>query len=381
MVSLSIRPGSLKKCETIRSEVRAFLAEVLRERTPLQRAESWMGYDVTFSRLLGERGWIGMTWPREYGGGGFSDLERYTVIEELLAAGAPVAAHWFADRQSGPLLLRYGSEEQRRQLLPKIARGELFFCIGLSEPGSGSDLASVRTRAERSDAGWCINGQKVWTTNAHRSHYMVALVRTGAAEGGKEALSQFLIDIATPGITVRPVRSMDGEHHFNEVFFENVRLPFESLIGREGQGWEQVTAELSLERSGPERYLSSIQLVVEMLNAADAANALHTAKLGRMVAEMATLRQMSIGVAGLLAAKKDASLGAVLVKDGGANMEQDVPEIAHALFGGEVREGHDDLEGVMAATVLAAPSFSLRGGTREILRGIIARVWVCDDLS
>src|SRR5881392_4063357 len=143
----------------LREEVRDFLRAELGDRAPVRRAHSWGGFDREFSRKVGARGWIGMTWPKTYGGHERSFLERYVVMEEMLAAGAPVSAHWIADRQSGPLLLRFGTEEQRQTLLPRIARGECFFCIGMSEPGSGSDLASVRTRGHKVDGGWRVSGQ------------------------------------------------------------------------------------------------------------------------------------------------------------------------------------------------------------------------------
>lgn len=168
------------------------------------------------------------------------------VVEELLSAGAPVAAHWIADRQSAPLILHYGTDAQRDFYLPRICRGELFFCIGMSEPGSGSDLASVRTRAERTGSGWRVNGQKIWTTNAVHSDYMIALVRTsGSADDRHAGLSQLIIDLKTPGVTVRPIVDLAGDAHFAEVFFENVDLSEDALVGGEGEGWKQVTAELA----------------------------------------------------------------------------------------------------------------------------------------
>ena len=144
--------------DALREEVRTFLASELAGRTPLARADSWNGFDRDFSRKMGTKGWLGMTWPKRYGGHERSAFERYVVIEETLAAGAPVAAHWIGDRQSGPLLLKFGTEEQRATVLPRIAAGEAVFCIGMSEPGSGSDLAAVRTRAVASDEGWVVNG-------------------------------------------------------------------------------------------------------------------------------------------------------------------------------------------------------------------------------
>lgn len=375
MQELTIKPCTLDAgCEALRQEVRAFLADALAEMMPRQKAENWSGFDAGFSRKLGQRGWLGMTWPQQYGGHERSMLERYVVIEELLAAGAPVGAHWIGDRQSGPLLLRYGSEQMKQKMLPKMARGEIFLCIGMSEPDTGSDLASIRSRADRTKDGWVVNGTKLWTTIAHRAQYMIALLRTDPAGENRHAgLSQFLIDLSTPGIEIRPIRNLMGEAHFNEVVFENVVIPADSLIGRQGDGWKQVTAELGFERSGPERYLSSIQLMIEMLDSAARDNPRHTVALGRLVAEFATLRQMSLGVAGMLARGENPALLASIVKDQGALLEQKIPEIAHDLFGVDLGLRDSSLAEVMAYVVQAAPSFSLRGGTREILRGIIAK--------
>jgi alkylation response protein AidB-like acyl-CoA dehydrogenase len=231
----------------LREEVRAFLAVELAGMTPLQKARSWMGFDAGFSRKLGARGWIGMVWPKKYGGHERTALERYVVLEELLAAGAPVGAHWIADRQSGPLLLRFGTEQQRMKFLPAVARGEHYFCIGLSESGAGSDLAAVRTRARKVDGGWRVQGTKLWTSFADRAHAMIALVRTGSNTENRHAgLSQLLIDMRSPGVTVRPIVDMLGESHFNEVFLDDVFVPDDMLIGREGEGWQHGTAELSL---------------------------------------------------------------------------------------------------------------------------------------
>ena len=378
MHGLSIDPGALPpECEALRAEVRAFLAEAMLDVPPAQRNRSWSGASPEFSRQMGERGWIGMTWPRRFGGHERTALERYVVLEEMLAAGAPVGAHWVADRQSGPLLMRYAPDTLAPRIVPLIARGEAFFCIGMSEPDSGSDLAAIRTRAERRADGWAINGRKVWTSGAHRTHFMIALVRSSERSANRhEGLSQFLVDMKTPGLTVRPIVNQLGEHDFNEVTFDDVRVPHENLIGGEGDGWQQVVAELAFERSGPERYLSSTQLLLEMLDAADAGDARHAVTIGRVVAHYGTLRQMSLGVAGMLSRGDDvtqsAALAAALVKDQGALVEQAMPDIAHDLFGDTVEPGSTLAQSMRYAT-LAVPSFSLRGGTREILRGIIAK--------
>jgi len=364
--------------EALRVEVRAFLAEHLADYPADLRAQTWTGFDPDFSRKLGGQGWIGLTWPAQYGGAERTALERYVLLEELLAAGAPVGAHWISDRQSGPLLLRYGSEAQRELILPAITRGECYFCIGMSEPDSGSDLASIRMRGEWSegDGGWVINGTKVWTTNAHRSHYMVALVRTsGDAKARHEGLTQFLIDMNTPGVTPRPIRDLAGGEHFNEVVFENAVIPDTMRVGEEGAGWRQVMAELAFERSGPERYLSSFELLRQTVRMAEQndSGALR-AGIGRLVAHLATLRQMSISVAGMLEQGRDPALEASVVKDLGTTFEQEIPERAHELIGREPSaDAAGDFERVQAYLTQHAPSFSLRGGTREILRGIMAR--------
>jgi alkylation response protein AidB-like acyl-CoA dehydrogenase len=362
--------------QALRREIREFLAVELQHMTARERAYTWSGFDAAFSRKLGARGWIGLTWPREFGGQERSALDRYVVIEELLAAGAPVAAHWIADRQSGALLLRYGTPELQQRLLPAMARGELYFCIGMSEPNSGSDLASIRTRAEQVAGGWVVNGSKVWTTNADKAHMMIALVRTSKEEDSRHAgLSQFLIDLSSPGITVRPIIDHVGDAHFSEVFFTDVFVPDEMVIGNLGDGWKQVNAELALERSGPERYLSSYRLFEELVAAAgpepdDALLEL----IGNLGAEMWTLRQMSLSIAGQLERGIAPATEAAIVKDLGARFEQELPPLVQAAMGEQLAHGNaDDLQQVLDYLLQVSPSFSLRGGTREILRGIIAR--------
>lgn len=370
-------PPAHAAAEALRAEVRAFLATEIADRTPLQRAESWNGFDRDFSRALGGRGWLGMTWPQRYGGHERSSFERYVVMEETLAAGAPVSAHWIADRQSGPTLLRFGTEAQRERILPRIAAGDCVFCIGMSEPDSGSDLAAARTRAERVDGGWRVTGTKLWTTNAHLADYMILFCRTSGSPADRhKGTSQLLIDMkSTERMTVRPILDLAGQHHFNEVHFDEAFVPDGALIGTEGEGWSQVMSELAFERSGPERFLSSLQLLLELIGALQGSDSeLAQLTIGRLTAHLLSLRRLSRGVAALLEAHADASIHAAIVKDLGATFEQDLPEIARTLVEAEPdRQSTRDLLAVLAYTMMSAPSFSLRGGTREILRGIIAR--------
>src|SRR5499427_8416443 len=364
------------EAQKVREEIRDFLTRELSGRSAAKRALSWGGFDCEFSRKLGEAGFIGMTWAKKYGGHERTALERYVVLEESLAAGAPTSAHWVADRQSGPLLLRFGTEEQRQRFLPRIARGELAFAIGMSEPDSGSDLASIRTRAERVEGGYKVNGTKVWTSNAHLSEYMIALFRTKVVPDKKhEGLSQFLVDTNSPGITIRPIVDLSGEHHFNEVVFQDAFVPEDMRVGEEGAGWKQVTTELAFERSGPERYLSCFALLVALIDeVGKEPGERAAATVGRLVAHLTTLRQMSLSVALMLEAGENPNLEAAVVKDVGTTFEQEVPEVVHALLGLEPTiDSGSDLQQVLGFLMQRAPSFSLRGGTREILRGIIAR--------
>lgn len=378
MTALHFEPGELPpEAEELRLEVRDFLAEAM-ETVPVElRARNWTAWNPEFSRKLGERGWIGMTWPKEYGGSKRSFLERYVLLEELLAAGAPVGFHWIADRQSGPLILRFGTEEQRKSILPGITRGETGFGIGMSEPNSGSDLASVRTKATKVDGGYLINGSKIWTSGAHMADYLVALFRTSSADDDRHnGLTQFIVDMKnTDGIDVRPIHNMTGDHDFNQVFFEDAFIPETMRVGEEGDGWKQVTTELAFERSGPDRYLSSFPLVKEVVGEAGQDPSEREAiGIGRMIARAATFREMSLSVSGMLEAGQNPNLEAAVMKELGVGFEQKIPGMTHDLFGTSPRLGHGgDFETTMAYITQANVSFSLRGGTREIVRGIIAR--------
>jgi len=365
------------EAEAFRAEVREFLATNLPPATPAVRARSWMGYDAAFSRRLAARGWVGLTLPREVGGAGLDAFSRFVLVEELLAAGAPVAAHWIADRQSGPLIHKFGSAAQKDFYLPRICAGEAFFCIGMSEPNAGSDLASVRSRATRVDGGWLLSGRKIWTTNAHRSHYMIALVRTsGVPEDRQKGLSQLIVDLSLPGITVRPIVDLTGDAHFSEVTFDDVLLADDALVGEEGSGWAQVNAELAFERSGPERLYSSVVLLdtwIAWLRRTGATQA-DTALAGSFVSQLATLRSLSLSVTAKLARGESPIVEAALVKDIGTTFEQSIPEALEAAVAADpAREVDADLLQALAYVSQISPTFSLRGGTREILRGMIAR--------
>ncbi|HUN59323.1 MAG TPA: acyl-CoA dehydrogenase family protein [Candidatus Binataceae bacterium] len=360
--------------ERVRAEIREFLANDPVISTP--HADSWSHFDAAFSGRLGRAGYIGMTWPKRYGGRERNSLERYVVIEELLAAGAPSAAHWIADRQTGPQILRLGTEEQRQRMLPAIARGECFCSIGMSEPDSGSDLASVRTRAIRSGDRWIINGRKIWTSYAHQSHYLLMLCRTSDNPSARQqGLSQLLVPLDAPGLTIRPIINMAGAHDFNELLFEDVSVPADALLGKEGEGWNQVISELAFERSGPERFLSSFVLLEAFAEQARKQPSAESATLiGSMISRLVPLRGMSMSIAVQLGQGAMPNFEAALVKEMGSLFEQDVGDrLLGEIVPSADPTSQEKFTRLMAEAVLHAPSFSIRGGTREILRGIIAR--------
>ncbi|MGH6787021.1 MAG: acyl-CoA dehydrogenase family protein [Novosphingobium sp.] len=361
----------------LRSEFRSFLDRTLAGRSPRLRSDSWYGFDRGFSRAMGQAGYLGMTWPKQFGGHERSSFERYVVVEETLAYGAPVGAHWIADRQSGPSILKFGTEHQKQTILPGIAAGELAFGIGMSEPDSGSDLAATRTKAVRDGDVYRVTGTKLWTSFAHEADYVILFCRTwGTPADRHKGTSQLLVDLKnTPGLTIRPIIDLAGQHHFNEMHFEDAVVPADMLLGEEGGGWDQVMSELAFERSGPERFLSSIELLyqlIDVLKGRDSDAAQIT--LGRLTARLAVLRRLSRSVTAMLQDKQDAGLQAAIVKDVGALFEQGLPDIARELVDREPDpRAANAYAAVLGNIVLNAPSWSLRGGTREILRGIIAR--------
>lgn len=365
--------------EALRAEVRAFLADEVRRGT----FDPGLGlkqtsYDREFSKRVGQKGWIGMTWPKAYGGHARSHLDRYVVTEEMRAGSAPTWSHFVADRQSGPVILKYGSDALKETILPAICRGELCFAIGMSEPNSGSDLFAAQTRAVREGDGWRVNGRKIWTSNAHRAEYMIALLRTSppTKENRRHGLTQFLVDMGAPGITVNPIAAMPGMTDFNEVLFEDVLIPDGRRLGETDGAWKQATAELAYERSGPERFLETFYVLVALAGRLGAEPDARGAEgLGRLVAQLHTLRRMSVSVAGMLHEGKEPVLESSIVKDLGTVWEQRLPAEARRLgvFARQEPANEQDFEDLVEFATLVAPKLTIQGGTTEILRGIIAR--------
>ena len=316
-----------------------------------------------------------MTWPKKYGGQERSFLERYVVTEEMRVANAPVVKFFVADRQSGPTLIRYADERIKQEVLPRIVRGEAGFCIGMSEPNSGSDLFAARTRATKVDGGWSINGSKVWTSHAHRSDYMIGLFRTSPStkENRRHGLTSFLVDMKTPGITCRQIRQMTGQSDFNEVIFDNAFIPDHCVIGEIDGAWKQATSELAYERSGPERFLENFNVLRQLVRVAGSNPDVRvTVGIGRLVAELHALRRMSVSVASMLEAGREPVAEAAIVKDLGTVWEQLLPHQVRELASLLDVEDSTFAES-LDFEIKTAPKLTIQGGTTEVLRGVIAR--------
>ena len=372
--SFPIAPETQEE-RSLRHRVRTFLEAECAVGGFEPTADCWVsGVSPAFSRKLGQKGWIGMAWPERYGGHALPAIHRLVVTEELLVAGAPVAAHWIADRQSGAQILKFGTEQQKQSILPRIAAGECYTCVGMSEPQAGSDLAAVTTKAVKTPTGWALSGRKIWSTIAHISSFMIVLARTSPAEGKNRhaGLSQFLVDLTLPNIEISGIRDIAGQTHFNEVVFDDVNLTGDALLGAEGNGWAQCMGELAMERSGPERFLTTFLLLERAL--AKIPEAISPALIGDLIARLTTLRIMSRGIAHRLQNGECPDTEAALVKQLGNAFEKHLFTVVRSIIGArsetevssELLQLRDDIQ-------LRLPSNTLRGGTTEILRGVIAR--------
>src|SRR5690242_18440687 len=367
------------KCEELRKEVRAFLAEEITAGTFNPFKPNREDADAReFSRRVGERGWIGMTWPKKYGGHERSFLERYVVTEEMRVANAPTRRFFVADRQSGPVLLKYAPEHIKMDILPRICRGEVCFSIGMSEPNSGSDLFAAKTKATKTEGGWLINGTKIWTSSAHIADYMIAIFRTSppTKENRRHGLTQFLVKMKQPGIKVNPIGQITGQFEFNEVVFTDHFIPDDHVLGEIDGAWKQATSELAYERSGPERFLETYYVLTELVRVVGETPDTRGAEgIGRLVAQLHTMRRMSVSVAGMLHAGKEPVVEAAIVKDMGTIWEQKLPNRVRELtaFLSPEIGNRATLEDQLAFAITVAPKLTIQGGTTEILRGIIAR--------
>jgi len=355
----------------LRTEVRELVGQWRDDGRYAPRSDSWLrSFDPAFSRELAARRLLGITWPRRFGGREGSNLMRLAVTEELLRAGAPVAAHWIADRQIGPAILRHGSDRLQQEILPGIVTARYLFCLGMSEPEAGSDLAAVRTYAERADGGWRVSGRKVWTSIAQHSTHVYLLARTERCERKYDGLTEFIVDMHSPGITVSPIIDMAGDHHFNEVLFEDVFIPGHRVLGRVGAGWGQVVEQLSFERGGPERILSTYPLLMSLLaELPGTADPELARRIGMLAARLAVMRRMCSDVARAMDRGEAPVEQSATLKYLGNQFERDVIEVARPLLGTQ-EAGPDSAYG---QALLASPGFSIRGGASDVLLSIIAK--------
>jgi acyl-CoA dehydrogenase len=367
------------ECDVLRGEVRAFIDEEIAAGTfePMDKGEGDR-FNRPFAKRVAAKGWIGMTWPKKYGGQERSFLERYVMTEEFRAVSAPTGSFFTADRQSGPTIMKYGQEEVKDEILPAIIAGDCTFCIGMSEPGSGSDLFGATTRATKTDGGYLINGAKIWTSGAHQADYMIGLFRTAppTKENRREGLTQFVVNMKTPGITINPVINMVGRHEFNEVVFEDAFVADKYVMGEPGQAWKQATSELAYERSGPERFLETFYILTELVRVLGAEPDLRGSEgVGRLVAQLHTLRRMSVSVNGMLAEGLEPTLQGSIVKNLGTLWEQALPARARdlAAFVDPDPSNMASFQHVLEFATTIAPKLTIQGGTTEILNGIIAR--------
>ena len=374
--------------ERLRQEVRAFLDEELRQGNFETRTDAWMGgYNPEFSRKIGERGWIGLCWPAECYGKGKSYIDRMVLTEELVRYGAPAAAHWFADRQMGPSIIRHGTQEQKDFFLPRIARGEIVFGIGMSEPEAGCDLASLRTKAVEEDDCYVLNGQKVWTSGAHFIDYVYLIARTDPDVVKHKGISEFIVDMHLPGIEVRPLIDMTGGHHYNEVFLDNVKIPKSSLVGEVNRGWYQIAQQLDYERSGVERLMTNYPLLEDLIKYVK-----ETGRGGGTLADDAAIRNsladltvrfeagrmLTYRVAWVLDQGRLPTVEAAAAKAYCTAFEQHLAHTVTQVLGlyGQLRQGSKCVPPAFrespAESYLFSPGYTIQGGTSEILKNIVA---------
>jgi alkylation response protein AidB-like acyl-CoA dehydrogenase len=366
----------------LRAEVREFVA-----RDPAVRArpfleDGWIaGFDPEFSRRLAACGWLGMTWPKRYGGQERSYLDRLIVTEELLLAGAPVAAHWFGDRQIGPALLAHGTPEQKAELVPRIARAEISFCIGMSEPNAGSDLAGLSTRADVVGGEFVIRGQKTWTSFAEHADYCYLVARTNPDAPKHKGISELLVSMRAPGITVRPIKDMVGESHFGELFFDDVRVPRSALIGKLDAGFYQIMQQLDFERSGIERLVSNAPLWREAKALArERGLTRRDPVLREKIAEIEIAWRAGRGliyrVAEMLSTGRVPNHEAAVAKTFCTSLEQRITDLVSQILGAagalDATDPRAPFAGRAARTFLYAAAYTIQGGTNNILRNIIA---------
>jgi len=374
--------GFSKEQLKFRAEIVQFLEEEVRKGAFSTKSNYFIEISSPeFSRRLAEKGWLGLTWPKKYGGAERSYIDRTILMEELMRYQAPLMYHFFGERQMGPGLMHFGNEEQKQEFLPKIINAEISFCLGMSEPGAGSDVAAVKTTAREEGDYYVINGQKIWTTHAHNADYIWTLALTDPEGPKHKNLSEFVVDIKTPGVTVRPLVNMIGVHSFNEVYFDDVEVHKKYLVGIKNRGFQQMLAQVDYERAGIERLMQNFPLLVGLKNYLKdtplASDSLARDKLAQLEIEFQIGRLLIYKVAWVIDSGKIPNYEAAVSKSFCNVYEKKLGNIATEILGqyGHVMPGFQGtpLDGDAAESYLWSPSYTIQGGTLEILKGVIAK--------
>lgn len=332
------------------------------------REDSWIaGHDAEVAKDLAARGWLGMTWPVESGGGGRSAMERYVVFEALISAGAPIAAAWFADRQIGPTLLEFGTPDQQERFLPGILSGEAMWGIGMSEPDAGSDVAAIRTRAVLDGEEYVVDGQKIWTSGAAHADFVYLVARTDPDAPPHKGLSELIVDLRSPGVKVVPIVDMTGDDHFCEVYFDSVRVPAANLVGEVNGSFKQIMRQMEHERGGIDRLVSNRRLYEDVMAVADLSDPVLRQeaaaleidyRLGRLLVLREVLGQAPRGFS-------------AATKTFCTEHEQRVAEFCGRALGPGALVADSELHARVARNITYAPGYTIMGGTTSILRNIL----------
>ncbi|MGZ3409081.1 MAG: acyl-CoA dehydrogenase family protein [Xanthobacteraceae bacterium] len=389
-MDLALSSADLK----FRDEVRDFLKEAM---TPdMKRAQALTtGFasdpdvSIDFHRALVKKGWSVVSWPKELGGTGWTPVQLYIFDTECARAGAPIH-NGAGQRMVGPVIMKFGNAEQKKEYLPKIVAGVDHWCQGYSEPGSGSDLASLKTRAVSDGDDYIINGQKIWTTFAHKSNRMFALVRTSTEGKRQDGISFVLLEMDLPGITVRPIIGNGGDHEFNEVFFDNVRVPKSGRVGEENKGWEVAKYLLEFERGGAlqaGRVRAQFTKLVEIVRTRCAGDADIAAKLAEIGTDLDAMEMIDITTLSALQAGANPGPVSSLLKLRWSQLRQTISELAVDAIGLDAlrlfpdRPLYETLqlppeeEQALSTTprYLNYRAYTILGGTTEIQTGILAK--------
>ena len=364
-----------------RLEVRDFLQEEIKNGYWEPACDAWIqAFDPEFTKRVAQKGWIGLTWPKEYGGHERSHIDRLILTEEMLRYGAPAACHWFGDRQIGGAILSFGSEDLKKEFLPRIVKGEAYFGLGMSEPGAGSDLASLQTRAVEDGDYYVLNGQKTWASCASFAQYFDVYVRTDSEAPKHRGISEFIVDAQSPGLSRIPMTDITGTEAWNDVFFDNVRVHKRYLVGEKNRGFYQVLNQLDYERSGMERLMGNYPLFDSIIQFAKdnelPQKPVVRNKLAQLQIEFDVGRLLIYRVACLMEEGRAPNRESAMSKAYSTEFEKRLAGVAMEVLGpyGQLTSNSKlvPLRGMASHSYLASKGYSLQAGTTEILKNVLA---------